>query len=146
MEQFLYSNAGSVVIGIVLLLLYGKIKTQILADAKTAAGTPDKREITPTPLPISMHREPFDAERFERAETERKQDRTEIKDTLKQIQKDLLESNRYQATARQKIHGRLNRHENAIYYMAGKEEAAGNTHAARVIRERLESRAGGADE
>jgi hypothetical protein len=83
---------------------------------------------------------------WKEAEAERKEDRKAILAGLAKIEKDLVESNRYQAAARQKIHGRLNRHENALYFLAGREESGGDSHAARVIRERLESNGGGADE
>lgn len=76
---------------------------------------------------------------FEAAELSRKEDRKEIKDGISRIEKDFKESKEYQAIARQRIHKRQNAVENALYYMAGREEANGNSHAARVIRERLEA-------
>lgn len=124
-----------VILGVVL-GIYMKMR----AWERSLRGDAERREVSPIPLPVHLQKEPFDGERFERAETERKEDRKRILTTLDAIQKDLLESNRYQAQARQKIHGRLNRHENALYYLAGKEEARGDTHAARVIRKRLESK------
>jgi len=72
--------------------------------------------------------------RFEEVERHRKEDRDAIKKSLEEIKEDLKESKTYQEKARQKIHGRLNAHENALYFMAGQSDP----HASRVIRERLE--------
>lgn len=57
--------------------------------------------------------------------------------TLDLITDNLEKSKAYQAKARQRIHKKLNAHENALYYMAGEQKADGNARASRVIRERL---------
>lgn len=137
MEQFLMNNSGSAVLALVLFFVYGRLKTQILADAKAARGEGEKREVGPQPFDVRVTKEPFDGERFEKAEAERKEDRAKILDQLEQIRKEQVRSNRYQAKARQGIHRRQNAFENALSYMAGKAEAAGDVKTARFVRDRL---------
>jgi hypothetical protein len=76
---------------------------------------------------------------FNKIEEERKADRKEIKETLKQIADDLGESNRYQAKARQKIHHRQNAMENALAFIAGRFEHNGDHAAAAAIQQKLTS-------
>jgi hypothetical protein len=80
---------------------------------------------------------------FKEIEKERKQDRLEIKETLKQIQSDLLQSNQYQARARQGIHRRINGMDSALSFIAGRFEHGGDHTAAQAIEQKLHATRGG---
>lgn len=75
---------------------------------------------------------------FRQHKEERKGDVTTIQTKLDDLRTVITDSNKYHAKARSEMHRRQNNLENALYYMAGKMESEGDSHAARVIRERLE--------
>ena len=75
---------------------------------------------------------------FRAHKEERREDVDEIKTKLDELSKAITDSNKYHAKARSEMHRRQNNLENALYYMAGKMENEGDSHAARIIRERLE--------
>lgn len=61
----------------------------------------------------------------------------EILELLEKLAKDHDDSRKYQAIARSKMHRRQNSMENALFYMAGKAEAAGDVATANVIKDQL---------
>lgn len=75
---------------------------------------------------------------FDSHKAERKEDVTAIKKLISDLSTAIEEDRKSQKAERKSVYGRLNAQENALYYMAGKEEAHGNSHTAKVIRERLE--------
>lgn len=74
---------------------------------------------------------------FKDAEAERKEDRRRILEKLDNIAMELLESNRYQARARQKIHRRINGMDNALAFIAGRFERDGDHAASEAIQRKL---------
>ncbi len=81
---------------------------------------------------------------FKEIEQERKDDREKIMRLLGDIKKEMDNSNRYQAKARQAIHHRQNAMENALSFVAGRYEHDGDHSAAQAISQKLhEGRTGG---
>lgn len=83
---------------------------------------------------------------FKKSEAERTEDRKQILSKLDDIARDLIESNRYQATARQKIHRRLNGMDSALSFVAGRFARNGDHTAAQAIEKKLHVGRGGSDE
>lgn len=82
---------------------------------------------------------------FEKVERERKEDRRQILAKLDKIETELLESNRYQAMARQGIHRRMNGMDAALSFIAGRFERDGDHTAAEAITQKLHASRGGCD-
>jgi hypothetical protein len=125
--------------------LLSAVKKDLRADKeeKDEAASLAEKSRVPQPLEVTGRLTTQGAvqhltiEAWQDAEKARVADRGEIIKKLDEIGKNLEESKRYQAKARQRIHKKLNAHENALYFMAGEQKADGNERASRVIRERL---------
>lgn len=101
-----------------------------------------KQHMREQPAPASTY---VTIPNFEKIEAERKADRQEIKNSLKEIKEDMLESNKYQARARQQIHRRVNGMENALSFIAGRFAHDGDHQAAAAIEAKLHN-TGGTDD
>lgn len=116
-----------------------------IAAQESAEAASNKREIGPQPFGVTGKLEVRQAEEhvtmrvWEKSESAREKDRAEILAKLDKISLDLTASKVHQAKSRKGIYARLNAHENALYFMAGRSEHGGDEHAAKVIRERIEA-------